>query len=284
MEKQQNNLTYAESVKRGLHLLGSFCIASVISIMLHEMGHLGFAWVTNGQVSGIRINPFSWSYSNSSSPYPILHTASGSIGASFLGLLLFVLLQRWRNPWLFPLLLAGPLSLIHNGSYWILDKVFASGGDACSLSDKGIPTIVIFGTGFTLLMGGLLLAYHLFRKVGLLNSSLKRRLLIMAIGIVPYFIGMLTWNYLFNRQEMALWGLYSCIGIASSLFVAVMPVWYQARDVKKCPTMGWGPIIGINIIAWTIIAILLIISRTSKVGSNFIKNMIHSEETELRRN
>jgi hypothetical protein len=259
MEKQPNSLTYAESVKSGLLLLASFCIAAVISIVLHELCHLSVAWITNGQVSGITINPFSRSYSHSSLPYPILHTASGSIGASFLGLLLFVLIQHWTNTWLFPLLFVGPISLIHNESYWILDMVFASGGDACSLSDKGVPAVVILSTGIILLIGGLLLAYYLFRKVGLLNSPLKHRLLTMAIGFVPYFIGMLTWNYLFNRQEMTLWGLYFCIGIASSLFVAVIPIWYRDRDIKKHPTMGWRPIIGINIIAWTIIAVLLVI-------------------------
>ncbi len=70
-------MTSNDAVKRGLLLLGSFAIAYNASEFLHELGHALAAWMTGGQVFGIVVHPFNWSFCYAVSPYPLFLTAAG---------------------------------------------------------------------------------------------------------------------------------------------------------------------------------------------------------------
>ena len=122
-------MTNREAVKRGLLLLGSFAMAYNASEFLHELGHALAAWMTGGWVSTIVVHPFSWSYCQAFSPKLVFFTAAGVVFSSVAGVLIFLSLIRWPKPSLLPLLLIGPITLINNGEYLLIDLIVQSDGD-----------------------------------------------------------------------------------------------------------------------------------------------------------
>ena len=81
-------MTTKEAVKRALLLLGSYAIAYNTSTFLHELGHAVAAWLSGGQVFGITLHPFSWSYSYAVSLNPVFLTAGGVLFSSLAGVLI----------------------------------------------------------------------------------------------------------------------------------------------------------------------------------------------------
>ncbi len=246
------------SIKKGLLLLGSFIIAYNMEVFLHELCHATAAWISGGDVSGIVINPFSWSYSYSHSPYLLFHTAAGPLGSSLLGLLLFVILFRWTKTWLLPLLLIGPLSFIDSGEYLLVDTIMLSGGDACSLIEYGVPSFILIVSGLLLLIVGLILAFLLIKRIGLLDTNFKDRLITFTIGIIPYLLAMLIWNYFYNYLEIMLWLTYAVSGTLLTLFVAAIPIQSLMKTSKQPYSVSWKAVTVVNLIAIALIVFLLV--------------------------
>lgn len=248
-----------DNLKKGLLLLGSFSIAFIITETLHELGHAGTAWVTGGEVLGISISPFSWSYSSSWSPYPMLHTFAGAAGSSLVAIILFSILYHWTKVWMIPILMIGPITLINNGDYYLVDAIIRSGGDACSLIRMGVSIYIVLGLGVLYLAVGLFLAYLLIRKLGILNTQLKNRLLIFTIGIISYLMMILVWNFIYNRGEITTWLTFACTGTGVTIFFAILPIWKYPYDAKKELPVRWMSVTVINCIAIVIILALLFV-------------------------
>ncbi len=163
----------SSTVKRGLLLLGSFAIAYNFSVSLHELCHLLAAFLTGGTCDGIYINPFSWSYSKFTSPSPFLVTIAGPFGSNFFGVIPFCLAYRWYRPVLMPFLLIGPVILIFNGGYLLIDTLMQSEGDACSMIVQGVSPMLVIIAAMVLLLAGLGASVLFIRRTSLLLANLK---------------------------------------------------------------------------------------------------------------
>ena len=247
-----------ESFKKGLLLLGSFPIAYELSLLLHELCHAGAAWISGGQVFGITINPFSWSHSYSISPSPFFHIAAGVVGSSILAFLIFLLLIHWDQEWLLPLMLIGPIALLVNGEYLIMDIVKRSGGDACHLMDMGVPFYTVLSMGTIFLITGFILLFLLVRKIGLLDTNFGNRLLILTIGIIIPLLSLPIWNFFYNRSEIMLWLTYAGSGTALTLLFAAISAWFRPKDSAIPPPVKWKTVAGINLTMIALTAFLLV--------------------------
>jgi hypothetical protein len=247
-------------IKRGLLLFGSFIIAYNVSALLHELCHAAAGWFTGNYATGLSIHPFSWSYASFDSPISILTTAAGALGASLIGVILFVCCYRSTKQWLMPVMLMSPMIFLYNGGYWLIDIVMKAGGDACRLIEYGIPSFMLYATALILVISGVLSFIFLIKKMALLTGTFKDRLITLAVGIGTYIAALLTWHLLFNREEIGLWA--ACAAFGSVLILAMATVPFNAQS-KKMKAASWKSIIAIDLIGISIIVLLLMLNPGS---------------------
>jgi len=252
------------SIKRGLLLLGSFILAYTLAQYFHEICHSTAAYLSGGNFGKIIIHPFSWSYSYSTSPHRILHTAAGPLGASLIGLIIFILSYRWTKPLLLPILLIAPVIFLENGGYLLIDTIMRSGGDACSLINYGIPTIVIIAIAVLLLVAGVISVILLVKKTGLLAGKFKDRLITLTVGIVTYILVALSWHFFYNRSEIMLWITYAVFESVIVLVIAVIPVKSPSKGLK---TISWKTVFIIDLLGIILIVFLLTYPQGKKPSS-----------------
>lgn len=250
-------------VKMGFLLLGSFILAYLGALYVHELCHSGAALISGGDAFGIVIDPFGWSYSISNSiEHPVFHTAAGAIGSSLIGILLFMLLIRWPKPALLPLLLFGPIALINNGQYWAVDIIEETGMDACTLVNLGIPASVLLVAGIIQCLVGVVCMIRLMRIIGLTNQPFIKRLIILGVGIIPYACIGVVWNWA-NEVDI-LW--LSTIGWV--LLFAVIAGLFRAEKLASFEAK-WPVVLGFNVIGIGLVVglLLMISSRKSSAVS-----------------
>ena len=104
-----------------LLLLGSFAFAFCLGEAVHELGHY-LSHRLNGVTVGIRLDPFGGSLIiNGSSAPPETWGITTLMGPLFnlaCGLLVTLLVWRFRKPALLPLLLWGPVALVQEDLFW----------------------------------------------------------------------------------------------------------------------------------------------------------------------
>ena len=247
MKSQESKIQSQSPIKLGLLLLGSFVLAYLAAESLHELCHTLAAILTGGHSSGIVIDPFNWSYSQSSSiRHPVIHTAAGALGSSFIALLLFILLIRWPKPVFLPLLLVGPIALLNNGHYWAADIIFGMGYDAYRLSQNGISAWLLLLAGIVQCLIGIILAIYLMRVIGLTNERFKNRLIVFAIGIIPYALAGVFWNWYSGIEIM--W--FSAFGFAA-FFVIITGFFKTQKSIQydiKWPSAAGYTLLGIGLV------------------------------------
>jgi len=210
-------------------------IAYNLANFFHELSHGLAAILTGGTFSDMVINPFSWCYCYCSSPNPLVHTSTGVIGEILISGIIFFVIYRWANPWLFPLLLMAPIALMNDGIYYIVDIIMRSGGDACRLAGMGVHSAVLITLSLFCVVIGLVLAVLLIRKMGLFLFDFKGRLIVLGLGILPSTLAMLIWNWVYNSNELLLWAVYTVATIVLTLIVAVIPkrIWESKNNTPK---------------------------------------------------
>lgn len=251
-------MLHTSIIKRGLLLSGSLAIAYNLSVLLHELCHLIPAYFTGGRCGGIYINPFSWSYSSSSSPYPLLTISAGPFGSAVIGLILFFLIYRWYRAFLLPFFMAGPISLLYNSGYLLIDILMQSGGDACSLVEKGVPQVLVIIAAMVLLVAGLWVSLLFINKTGLLAADFKGRLMILSLGIVPYLAAIVAWNYFYNRSEIMLWLAYAGLGTVFIIVSAAITFKNRKMLSGNAGSLRWREVVAVDVLAMGFVVFLLI--------------------------
>jgi hypothetical protein len=168
-----------------------------------------------------------------------------------------VCLIRWPKPFLLPLLLIGPLTLINNGDYMLMDLIVQSGGDACSLAAMGISPAVIFPGTLFLLLAGFALAVILVRKTRLLEGPFKSRLITLSLGVLLYLFTALIWNAFFNRSGALEWLAYTASGAVLTILIAALDRPPKKHAPPHDAVGGWKLIVALNLSAVILIAFLL---------------------------
>ena len=237
-----------QTFKQGILLLGSFNIAYDLANFFHELSHGLAAIITGGTFSDMVINPFSWSYCYSSSPNQLAHTSAGALGAILIAGVIYLVFYWKANPWLLPLLLIAPMAMMENGTYYIIDIIMNSRGDACRLVGMGIhPAILIF-LGVICVIIGLILAVLLVRKMSLFLFDFKGRLFVLGLGFFPSTLAMLVWNWVYNRNELLLWTVYTVVTIVLTFIFAMIPKRIWETNTNKPLQLKWKTVIIINLV------------------------------------
>lgn len=245
-------------VKMGFLLLGSFILAYLTAETLHELCHAVAAVLTGGQSSGIVVDPFNWSYSSSYSfQHPVIHIAAGALGSSLIAFFLFILVIGRPKPVLLPLLLIGPITLINNGYYWVGDVIEGSGMDACRLTDGGISAWLILFAGIVQCLIGIMLAIYLIRVIGLTNERFKNRLIVFSIGIAPYALAGVFWNW-YSEIDI-LW--FSAFGFAA-FFVIITGFFKTNKSIQY--NIRWSVAAGYTVIGAVLVIVLSAMASPKK--------------------
>ncbi len=195
-------------IHSSLFLFGSSSFAWVVIVTLHELGHAIAMWVTGGKVSRIEITPLSWSYTyyGTSPKYPLFTTASGAGIGILLAMIFLVLTWKLSSLYAAPFYFVGAGAFLQNGGYYMSDLLLHTGGDASSLVAHSaalrLPLLIL---SILVLLPGLFLAIRLLPMIGISSKdSFIVRMLILSLGIVPYFILSFFYAVVFNPDDIML--------------------------------------------------------------------------------
>lgn len=255
-------------LKSILLLFGSYVFARYLSTFIHEHGHAIAVWVTGGIVNRIIFTPFSGScviHFRTPADCENFVTWSGPLLAVFVGLLLVIIIWRWRRPSLMPVLLTGVAACIHNGFSLIFSCLSETSGDANNLvTFGGTPKAVVLAVGFPMFLIGVFLFIKYLPMFGLQSrDGFKRRILVIGPGLFPYLIATLIYNWQYNVKEFGLWAVKLTISAFLILLLTALSGVLQRRfrlfrdiETKVCT---WTAVVIANASALVVIVFLFFI-------------------------
>jgi hypothetical protein len=211
-----------------LLLFGAFTIAFNLAVAFHELGHATAVFIDGGQIQEFVLNPFSWSWNLGGGVQNILFTAWGgvTIGLAYTIMpLLFVRLVKNKSMKLVIKLLAG-LGFLINGIYLIFG-VFYSVGDGAELISLGVSSNLLIVLAVVYILFALIIWSEAQGNLGVdSQEAFSRRLLVMITGVAPYMAMIVLYNYLYNSEQLLLWGGFAATGVAAAgLFALCGHLW-----------------------------------------------------------
>ena len=200
-----------------IFLLGSYIIALLISSAVHELGH-GLALTSLSIGFKLVLNPFSMSMAMPLSPIPqeslLFTVVLGMLTEVLFGTAIFLALWRWRSPRLAPLLLIGPLSYLLSSGY-LLAGAIVPDSDVSLMLSAGVPSLLIQGLGFLLMVLGATALFLLLPLFGISQEdSFLRIFLILLVGMTTHGLGMILFALITNPLEMY-------VGIANVISMSI---------------------------------------------------------------
>jgi hypothetical protein len=213
-------------LKIGLLVFGAFTIGYNLANLLHELGHVIFISISGGRADHITLNPFSWSYTYYRVvPSNTTLTDAGGVLFGALTALLFIFLAGRLHDlrWQLIFRMAALASLAINGLYLLLDPLLKSGGDATQLLKDGLPLALLLVAGLLLLAGAGHQALQLIPISGFQpQDRLPAYLLTLGVSFLPYFLGILIYNSVFDPRQMRMWSIYAGAGLLVVFFLALL--------------------------------------------------------------
>lgn len=200
-------MTQSRSLQTILLIFGAFAFSFNLGNGIHEFGHAVADYVAGIPISNIHIilHPFL-------SPHMVIDgdipnslmgfsDAAGPLANVILGLLVFALLWRIRQPYMLPFLFWGPLACVQEGFGQIVN-ISQTGTDAARMVAAGFPSFVLILISTLLLLVGITLFIMLVPVSGIQpNNRLPKRLGILAAGMVSYGLITLIINYLMDAPQ-----------------------------------------------------------------------------------
>jgi len=204
-----------------LLLLGSYLIAVILTTAIHEIGH-GLALSSISIGFKLVLNPFSLSMAQPLSPIPLdsllFVLTAGTTMELLFGSVILLLLWRFRNPLLVPLLMCAPASFLSSGGYFLVG-VSVADGDTAMMISLGVPSLLIQALGVLLIVVGAILLILLFPLFGITsNDSFRRLFLILFVGMTLHGFGMITFASVFNPSELSI-GLANVVSMSISVLI-----------------------------------------------------------------
>lgn len=251
-------------LRSGFLLMGALFAAVNIASFLHEAGHILGAWCTGGDVSGIVIHPFSWSYAHA---FSINHEGvviwAGSVLGSLFGIPITLSVLKWRRPGLLIPLLVGVVACIDNGAYLLLGSVFKLGGDGTVLSAEYAPAAAVAAAGLLMVCTGMLLAIPLISVLGLrAEDGMAHRIAVFSIGILPYELITLVYQLFTDIKGIGFWLSSAAASVGFVILFSFLSFWLQRRlpGLRKTPAVKIrkGTVWINNIFAFVLLATLLL--------------------------
>lgn len=243
-----------------LLLFGAFAIDFNLAIAFHELGHATAVIINGGQIQEFVLNPFSWSWSLGGDVRDILFTAWGgvTIGLGYTLVPLFYMrFAKTNNTRLVIKLLAG-LGFLMNGIYLIFGVLF-NVGDGGELVSLGVSSLLIWAMGIVYVLIALWIWSEVQRFLGIdPRESFFCRLLVLTAGIAPYMALIVLYNYLFNPEQLFLWGGFACAGVVLSGMFAICGYQYSRGTFKDFYPVN---ITGLNALIMFSIGTLVILAE-----------------------
>ena len=185
-----------QSLKSIVLIFGAVGFSFNVGNVIHEFGHAVADWISGIPFSKIHIiiHPFFSPHMNIEGGIPDSMIgwpdAAGPLANVVFGLIIFGLLWKKRNPFIFPLLFWGPLACIQEGIGQIM-TTSDFGSDAARMIAAGFPELLLVAISIVLILIGIFLFGLIFPLGGIsTNTSVFKRLGIIAGGMIPY--GLLT--------------------------------------------------------------------------------------------
>lgn len=210
-------------LKPVLLLLGSFVFAFCLGEAVHELGHY-LVHSAYGVDVRIRLDPFGGSATlQNSAPREILGVTSiaGPLLNLIIGMTVSLLLWWNRKPFLLPLLLWSPVSLVQEGVTFSLGML-TPGGDAEFIVNGGVPAIVLISVGILFLAMGVTAICWLLPLVSLFpEDSFNRKFGVVAGGMVSFFVVRLFFSGLRSPSHLK----ENTVPLVFSIILATIVVW-----------------------------------------------------------
>jgi hypothetical protein len=211
-----------------MQLSGAFIITFNLAVAFHELGHATAVLIDGGQIQEFVLNPFSWSWNLGHGIRDILFTAWGgvTIGLAYTLIpLFFVRLVKHNGPKLVIKLLAG-LGFLINGIYLVIG-IILNVGDGAELTSYGVSPVLLLVMGIVFIFIALIIWAEAQRNLGIdPQERCSRRLLVLMLGIAPYMAMIVLYNYMFNSEQLLLWGGFAATGVAAAgLFALCGHLW-----------------------------------------------------------
>ncbi|MCD4779181.1 MAG: hypothetical protein K8S27_01340 [Candidatus Omnitrophica bacterium] len=216
-------------IKKILFFFASLTLAVLVSVYLHEMGHVFGLKLATGQTATVTFNPLHGAvttYANQSmtQAQARLVTGGGILFGALFGIVLG--LAAWglgRSLWSAPFLLVGVLSSGLNGLMLVIGTAINQSNDIGRLLSLGISPVLMFVFGLILLLICLGLFLMVLPALGITaRTPLGERCLVLFSGVAPYLVSVMVYNYFKHPQKMVLYSLYCFFSVVSTFFAILL--------------------------------------------------------------
>lgn len=257
--RYQSTTHSSREIKSILLLAGSFTFAFLAGEMTHEFGHyLAHLFYHTPNVQ-VHLDPFGNSRITGVTSMPLdaagVTSAAGPLFNLLVGLAFFLLLWRFRQPQLLPLLLWVPTAMIQEGVTFSLG-LLTPGGDAQWIVASGIPEFLILSTGILLLLVGCVVMTLLLPVAGIEKSGpYGKNLRIVSIGMCSLMLLRSIHSFILFPRGI----LENLIPLVFSLLLAVIVVaLYQpvAAIRREITSLEPAPL------SWSAIALAIILGMS----------------------
>jgi hypothetical protein len=240
------------TIKSILFLAGAFTFAFLLGEMTHEFGHYLTHLVFDTPDVGVHLDPFGGSRIIGVTSFPDaavagITSAAGPLLNLALGITAFLGLWRLRRPFLLPLMLWGPVSMIQEGVTFSLG-LLTPGGDAQWIVSSGVPAMIVLVWGIVFLFIGVCTIALLLPLAGVGDRySIRRKFAIVLMGMGSLMLLRAVHSVLASPVS----AMENLIPLVFSILLAVMVVWLNEPVVSMIgedppsplPEVSWSPLV-----------------------------------------
>src|ERR1044071_1688529 len=143
-------------------------------MVVHEFGHVLFAWMSGGHVARVVLSPLEFSRTDMQrNPHPLFVAWGGALVGSILPLLLSLIWRRLRWPGWYVFQFFAGYCLVANGIHLGVVSFIANSADPSEMMSNGSPQWVLTVFGITAFPLGLFLWNRLGTHFGMGESRGK---------------------------------------------------------------------------------------------------------------
>ena len=231
-----------KSLKQILFFLGSLTFALLVTVYLHELGHVIGLNIATGQRASIAFNPFqgaatTYTQQSMNQLQGLIVTGGGLFFGSFISLAfsLFVW-YMFRSSWAAPFMLIGVLGSGLNALMMLIGTTINQPNDIGRLLELGASPIILICAGIILLLfSGMFLLLTLPYMGIKATTPLRERFLIFIGGMIPYLLCVLVYNYLKQPEKLAVYMTYTVWSLGLTFVAIFVTGWLQPMLLKIGP-------------------------------------------------
>ncbi|MDJ0825812.1 MAG: hypothetical protein QNJ16_09945 [Rhodobacter sp.] len=178
-----------------LLVAGAYTFAYCIGLIFHEYGHSAIQWMGGLPDTQIHLHPFDMSYiaHDESAGFPPqssiepIHAIAGSCLNRLLAVLILLVVWRFRNPYLLPVLIIPGTSFLMEGVGMIVDLAMGENDWDIFMSLTGTPLIAMIWLILIVLSLGIVFMCLVMPLAGIRHDATFLRRLGPFLGVAAFF-------------------------------------------------------------------------------------------------